>query len=125
MGIELWWLFAAATAYLGLLFLIAYAADVGWLPQRVVAHPVTYTLSLGVYATSWTYYGSVGFAERSGFVFLTIYLGVTAAFLLGPYLLKPLLRLCREHQLTSIADLLAFRYGCRYKFVLLPSRSKY
>jgi Na+/proline symporter len=70
-------------------------------------------LSLGVYATSWTYYGSVGLADRSGFAFLTIYLGLTGAFLLGPYILKPILRLCRDYQLTSIADLLAFRYGGR------------
>jgi len=94
MGIEISWLFSFA-------------------PKRLVSHPLVYCLSLGVYATSWTYYGSVGLADTSGYAFLTIYLGVTAAFLLGPYLLAPLLRLCREHQLTSIADLLAFRYGGR------------
>jgi len=113
MGIELWNLFLIALAYLGMLFLIAYSADAGWLPSRLVDHPITYALSLGVYATSWTYYGSVGLAANSGFAFLTIYLGVTAAFLLGPYLLRPLLTLCREYQLASIADLLAFRYGGR------------
>jgi len=113
VGIELWWLFAIALAYLGLLFLIAYSADSGLLPRSLVSHPWVYALSLGVYATSWTYYGSVGLADRSGFAFLTIYLGLTGAFLLGPYLLKPILRLCRDYQLTSIADLLAFRYGGR------------
>ena len=113
MGIELWNLFFIAIAYLGVLFLIAYSADAGWLPARIVDHPIVYALSLGVYATSWTYYGSVGLADRSGFAFVTIYLGVTAAFLLGPYLLRPLLMLCREYQLASIADLLAFRYGGR------------
>lgn len=113
MTIELWWLFAFTVGYLALLFLIAWAADSGKLPQRIITSPVVYTLSLGVYATSWTYYGSVGFADSSGFAFLTIYLGVTGAFLLGPYLLRPLLRLSREHQLASIADLMAFRYGGR------------
>ena len=111
MEIELWWLFAVALAYLGLLFLIAYAADSGLLPWRIVNHASVYSLSLGVYATSWTYYGSVGLADTSGYAFLTIYLGVTGAFLLGPYILKPILQLCRDYQLTSIADLLAFRYG--------------
>ncbi|MFK7996687.1 MAG: ATP-binding protein [Granulosicoccus sp.] len=113
MGIDLGWLFAIALAYLGVLFIIAWCADAGWLPAGLVSNPVVYSLSLGVYATSWTYYGSVGLADSSGYAFLTIYLGVTGAFVLGPYLLRPILRLCTEHQLTSIADLLAFRYGGR------------
>lgn len=113
MGIDLALLFAIALAYLGLLFVIAWCADSGWFPEKWVRSPLVYSLSLGVYATSWTYYGSVGLADRSGFAFLNIYLGVTGAFILGPYLLRPILRLCRENQLTSIADLMAFRYGGR------------
>ncbi len=113
MGIEPWLLFAVALAYLGLLFLIAYLADNGYIPAKLVEHPVVYALSLGVYATSWTFYGSVGLANSSGLAFLTIYLGVTAAFLLGPFILRPILRLCRDYQLSSVADLLAFRYGGR------------
>lgn len=113
MGINLTLLFAVAIGYLGLLFIIAWCADTGWLPERIVNSPLVYSLSLGVYATSWTYYGSVGLADRSGYAFLNIYLGLTAAFVLGPYLLRPILRLCRDHQLTSIADLMAFRYGGR------------
>ena len=113
MGVELWWLFAAAAVYLIVLFLVAYAADSGLLPRRLVTSPIVYSLSLGVYATSWTYYGSVGLADTGGYAFLNIYLGVTGAFLLGPYILQPILTLCREYQLTSIADLLAFRYGGR------------
>ena len=113
MGIDLALLFAIALAYLGLLFIIAWCADSGWLPEKWVRSPLVYSLSLGVYATSWTYYGSVGLADRSGFAFLNIYLGLTGAFILGPYLLRPILRLCRENQLTSIADLMAFRYGGR------------
>jgi len=119
VAIELWKLFAAAVAYLGLLFLIAYAADEGWLPRRLVRHPLTYALSLGVYATTWSFYGSVGFASTQGYLFLTIYLGVTAAFLLSPVLLAPLLRLVRDYQLTSLADLFAFRYPSRFTGVLV------
>jgi len=81
MGIELGWLFAIALAYLALLFVIAWCADSGWLPATIVSNPVVYSLSLGVYATSWTYYGSVGLADSSGFAFLTIYLGLTGAFI--------------------------------------------
>lgn len=113
MSIPISWLFGIALLYLGLLFLIAWSVDRNLISETLVRHPLVYSLSLGVYATSWTYYGSVGLADRSGFVFLTIYLGVTGAFLLGPWLLRPLQRLCTEHQLSSVADLLAFRYGGR------------
>lgn len=103
-------LYAVGVAYLALLFFIAHATDNRWLPDRLVRHPMVYALALGVYATSWSFYGSVGFAQSQGYNFLTIYLGVTLAFVLAPLMLAPLLRLVREHQLTSIADLFAFRY---------------
>ena len=110
MSLELRHIFLWGLGYLVLLFVIALAADRGWLPRRWVTHPLTHVLSLGVYATSWSYYGSVGFANGAGYLFLTIYLGVTLAFLLAPVLLQPILRLAREYQLASLADLLAFRY---------------
>ena len=103
-------LYAVGVAYLGLLFFIAHATENGWLPDWLVHHPLVYALGLGVYATSWSFYGSVGFAQTQGYNFLTIYLGVTLAFVLTPILLSPLLRLVRDHQLTSLADLFAFRY---------------
>ena len=84
MSLGIGWLFGVAVAYLALLFLIAWSADRGLLPAALADNPLVYSLSLGVYATSWTYYGSVGLADRSGYAFLTIYLGVTGAFLLGP-----------------------------------------
>ncbi|MFP4154781.1 MAG: ATP-binding protein [Halothiobacillaceae bacterium] len=119
MQIELWALSAVGLAYLASLFLIAHAGDRGWLPARWVRHPLTYVLSLGVYATAWTYYGSVGFAAEEGYAFLTIYLGVTLAFGLAPLLLWPILQITREYQLTSLADLLAFRYRHRLTGVLV------
>lgn len=110
MTFDLGYLFLVGVLYLVLLFLIAYAAERGFIPSKVARHPATYVLSLGVYATSWTYYGSVGFAQTEGYNFLAIYLGVTLAFLLTPVLLAPILKIAREHQLTSLADLFAFRY---------------
>ena len=112
-------LFAVAVAYLLLLFGVAYATERGLVPVRLVRHPLTYSLSLGVYATSWTYSGSVGFARSQGYAFLTIYLGVTLACLLVPVLWEPVLRLCREHQLTSLADLFAFRFQSQGAGVLV------
>src|SRR3990167_3852652 len=119
MTFDLWILFLAGVAYLLILFLIAYAAERGWIPSAVARHPLTYVLSLGVYATSWSYYGSVGFALGQGYNFLTIYLGVTLAFLLAPLLLMPILRLVREYQLTSLADLFAFRYRSQFAGILV------
>ncbi|HUM13644.1 MAG TPA: ATP-binding protein [Myxococcaceae bacterium] len=112
-------LFGVAVAYLALLFGVAYATERGLVPARLVRHPLTYAISLGVYATSWTYSGSVGFARSQGYAFLTIYLGVTLACLLVPVLWEPVLRLCREHQLTSLADLFAFRFQSQGAGVLV------
>jgi len=112
-------LFLVVVAYLSVLFFIAYATERGWIPARVVSHPLVYALSLGVFATSWSFYGSVGFAQSQGYNFLTIYLGVTLAFILGPILLKPILRLTREYQLSSLADLFAFRYHSQTAGVLV------
>ena len=108
MIFELGFLFGIAVAYL-LLLLLAYVAERGWIPPRIARHPITYVLSLGVCATSWTYYSSVGFAQTDGYNFLTIYLGMTLALLLTPVLLMPIVRIAHKHQLTSLADRLAFR----------------
>ena len=119
MHFELWVLFAVSVLYLGLLFLIASAAERKWLPRRLVRHPLVYALSLGVYATSWSYYGSVGLADRQGYTFLAVYLGVTLAFLASPILLRPILRLVKQYQLSSLADLMAFRYHSQLAGVLV------
>jgi len=119
MTFELPGLFIVGVAYLLLLFLIAYAAERGWVPASVTRHPLTYVLSLGVYATSWSFYGSVGFARSQGYNFITIYLGVTLAFLLTPVLLMPILRLTRRYQLTSLADLFTFRYRSQLAGILV------
>ncbi|MDC1219968.1 hypothetical protein N8001_01145, partial [Gammaproteobacteria bacterium] len=62
MNFELPTLFALGSAYLSLLFGIAYITEQGWIPQRIVRHPIIYVLSLGVFASIWAYYGVVGSA---------------------------------------------------------------
>jgi len=119
MQFELWQLFIVGVLYLGLLFVIANATDRGWIPESVVRHPMVYTLSLGVYATSWSFYGSVGFAQREGFNFLTIYLGTTLAFLASPILLRPILKITETYRLASLADLFAFRYHSQAAGILV------
>jgi Na+/proline symporter/signal transduction histidine kinase len=103
-------LLAIALVYLGLLFLLAEATERGWIPARIAHHPWVSALSLGVYASTWSYYGSVGFAGAEGYRFLTIYLGVSLSCLLVPVVWLRVLRLSRDHQLASLADLFAFRY---------------
>jgi PAS domain S-box-containing protein len=119
MQFELWQLFLVGVLYLGLLFVIATATDRGWIPESLASHPLVYTLSIGVYATSWSFYGSVGFAEKQGFNFLTIYLGATLAFVASPILLRPLLKITETYRLASIADLFAFRYRSQLAGVLV------
>src|SRR5215216_2230257 len=103
---------AVSFAYLGLLFGIAYygdkRADVG---RSIVARPSVYALSLGVYATSWTYYGSVGRAAEMGVGYLPIYLGPTIMFALGWVVLRKIIRVAKANRITTIADFVASRYG--------------
>ncbi|HSC83057.1 MAG TPA: ATP-binding protein [Pseudomonas sp.] len=99
-----------SAAYLLLLFGVAWISERGLIPRWVIRHPLTYTLSLGVFASAWAFYGTVGLAYQYGFGFLASYLGVTGAFLLAPVLLYPILRITRTYQLSSLADLFAFRF---------------
>lgn len=99
-----------SAAYLTLLFGLAWLTERGLLPRGLARHPLTYTLSLGVYTSAWAFYGAVGLAYQYGYGFLAIYLGLSGAFLLAPVLLQPILRLTRTYQLASLADLFAFRF---------------
>lgn len=103
-----------SVAYLGLLFAIAWISERGVLPRELVRHPLIYVLSLGVYAGIWSMYASVGAAAESGYGFLAYYLGISGAFLLAPVLLNPFMRIGRTYQLTSLADLFAYRYRSQW-----------
>ncbi|MDA1371400.1 MAG: ATP-binding protein [Proteobacteria bacterium] len=110
MNYELTTLFGLGSGYLVLLFGIAFITDRGWIPQKLVRHPIVYVLSLGVFASVWAYYTSVGNALRDGYGYLAQSIGISLAFLFSPLLLKPILELTRTYQLSSLADLMAFRY---------------
>jgi Na+/proline symporter/signal transduction histidine kinase len=99
-----------SAAYLLVLFGVAWASERSIIPRWVVRHPLVYTLSLGVYASAWAFYGTVGLAYQYGYGFLACFLGVSGAFLLAPVLLYPILRITRAYQLSSLADLFAFRF---------------
>jgi Na+/proline symporter/signal transduction histidine kinase len=102
----------AAAAYMALLFVIASFGDRRARAGRsLINSSVVYALSLAVYCTSWTFYGSVGRAATRGLDFLPIYLGPTLVFCLGWVLLSRILRVAKAHRITSIADLLGSRFG--------------
>ncbi|HSG65472.1 MAG TPA: histidine kinase, partial [Gammaproteobacteria bacterium] len=101
-----------AFAYLGLLFAIAYYGDKRADANRsIIANPYIYTLSIAVYCTAWTFYGSVGRAASSGVGFLPIYLGPTLMALLWWFVLRKIIRIAKVHRVTSIADFIGSRYG--------------
>lgn len=107
-----WLILFTSLAYLGLLFLIAHYADKR--AERGIgigANPYIYSLSLAVYCTSWTFYGSVGRAATDGIGFLPIYLGPTLLFLVSPFLLRKILKIAEAQRTTSIADFISSRYG--------------
>src|SRR5213592_398700 len=101
-----------AFCYLGVLFVFAYyayeRADAG---RSVIASPYIYSLSLAVYATAWTFYGSVGRAASDGVGFLPIYIGLTLMIALWWVVMRKILRISKENRITSLADFIASRYG--------------
>ncbi|MCB1805854.1 MAG: hypothetical protein KDJ99_12130, partial [Candidatus Competibacteraceae bacterium] len=77
--------------------------------RSLINKPVVYTLSIAVYCTAWTFYGSVGRAASTGVGFLPIYLGPTLVALLFWLVLRRIVRIAKTQRITSIADLIASR----------------
>src|SRR6202521_4173434 len=107
-----WVVVLGSFGYIGLLFAIAYYADRRAGEGRsVIASPIIYSLSLAVYATAWTFYGSVGRAAHDGVGFLPIYIGPTLMILLWWFVLRKIIRVAKLARITSLADFVASRYG--------------
>ncbi|MGL5846393.1 MAG: hybrid sensor histidine kinase/response regulator [Aeromonas veronii] len=105
-----WLLIGLSLTYLGLLFLIAFVAD-KHKRHRLKGQPLLYSLSLAVYCTSWTFFGTVGQASESPWSPVPIYLGPMLVFLFGWRLLARLILVAKREHITSIADFIAARYG--------------
>ena len=99
-----------SAAYLALLFAVARFGDARADAGRSIISANVYALSLAVYCTSWTFYGSVGRATSGGLSFLTIYIGPTLMLLFVGVIVK-MVRISKEQRITSIADFIASRYG--------------
>jgi Na+/proline symporter/signal transduction histidine kinase len=107
-----WVVIAVALGYIGLLFVVASYGDRAsrFRPEGRSRHMI-YPLSLAIYCTSWTFFGSVGLASRTGFEFLLIYIGpIIMIGLCYPFILR-VVRLAKAQNITSIADFIAARYG--------------
>lgn len=103
---------ALSLLYFGLLFAIAYYADKRREAGKSIAsNSFVYSLSLAVYLTSWSLYGTVGWAARSGPGFLAGYLGPTLIAFSWWFLLRKMVRISKEQNIVSIADFIASRYG--------------
>src|SRR5258706_636853 len=106
-----WGVIAAAFGYIGFLFLVASYGDRLSPTQRGRANGLIYPLSLAIYCTSWTFFGSVGFASRTSVDFLAIYVGPILMIAFCTPLLRRVIQLAKSQNITSIADFIAARYG--------------
>jgi len=107
-----WFVVVSALGYIGLLFLVAsYGDRLRARGRGSCMRTLIYPLSLAIYCTSWTFFGSVGLASRTGYDFLTIYIGPMLLIGLGWPLLLRVVRLAKAQNITSIADFIAARYG--------------
>ncbi|MBR1220974.1 hybrid sensor histidine kinase/response regulator [Bradyrhizobium sp. U87765 SZCCT0131] len=106
-----WGVIAVAFGYIGLLFVIASYGDRLSQAQRARAGLLIYPLSLAIYCTSWTFFGSIGFASRTSIEFLAIYVGPVLLIGFCTPLLLRIIHLAKAHNITSVADFVGARYG--------------
>src|SRR5947209_1956662 len=106
-----WVVIVVALGYIGLLFVIASYGDSARTRDSSRARMMIYPLSLAIYCTSWTFFGSVGLASRTGYDFLAIYVGPMLMIGLATPLILRVVRLAKAQNITSIADFIAARYG--------------
>ena len=105
-------LIGVSFAYLLLLFAVASHGDRRARQGRsVIGNAWVYALSMAVYCSAWTYFGSVGRAAAAGVWFLPIYLGPMLAMILAWMVVRKMIRIARSYRITSIADFIASRYG--------------
>src|SRR3978361_432918 len=106
-----WGVIAVAFGYIGFLFFVASYGDRLSLLHRGRASALIYPLSLAIYCTSWTFFGSVGSATRTSCVFFAVSVGPILMIAFGTPLLRRVIKLAKSQNITSIADFIAARYG--------------
>lgn len=109
--LESWLPPVAGLAYGGLLFYVAWIGDRRTASDGLVPAPLVYSLALGIYCTSWTFFGAVGTAASGGWDYISIYLGPMIVFGVLYRLPERIVAVSKRNSVTSIADLLGARYG--------------
>ena len=107
-----WAAVLTALVYLCALFAIAHYGDTSgrrFIGERI--RPFIYAMTLGIYCTSWTFFGSVGLASEKGLEFLPIYIGPALVIGLGYKFIIRIIRLSKSQNITSVADFVAARFG--------------
>lgn len=111
---------SSALLYLSVLFGVAYYAEYRLKKGKsIINNGYVYALSLGVYCTAWTYYGSVGQASTRGIEFLAVYIGPTIMAALFWPILRKIVRICKTQRINSIADLISIRYGKNFSLAVV------
>lgn len=111
-------LFAVVMLYLTLLFFVAHRAEKK--KSKIwINNPYIYALSIAVYCTAWTYYGSIGVAVNQGLNYLAIYIGPVIIIPAWIYINTKIIRIARVNKISSIADFISLRYGNRRGFAAL------
>ncbi|WP_028471180.1 hybrid sensor histidine kinase/response regulator [Neptunomonas japonica] len=106
-----WSIILISLLYVGLLFSIAYYGDKTNRGKSYANNPIIYSLSLAVYCSSWTFYGSVGRASSSGWEFLATYLGPLLVFIFGWRVIEKMMLISKQQNITTISDFISSRYG--------------
>jgi Na+/proline symporter/signal transduction histidine kinase len=110
---QAWTVVLVGFIYVGLLFAVATWGDklASRRKNQRRPRPLIYALSLGVYCTSWTYFGSVGISSRTGYDFIPVYLGPILVFALAYPLISRIVMIAKTQNIASIADFISARYG--------------
>ena len=110
---QAWMVVLAGICYVGLLFAVATWGDRLATRRKFQRRPrpLIYALSLGVYCTSWTYFGSVGISAHTGYDFIPVYLGPILVFALAYPLISRIVMIAKTQNIASIADFISARYG--------------
>jgi len=117
-----WQLIVLSLAYVGVLFIIAWQGDRNTASfGGVRASRWVYPLSIGVYATSWTYYGAVGSAAAHGWEFMPIYVGPILVFIFGWPIISKFNAVVKTHRIGSLADFMSARYGRSHSLAILTT----
>ncbi|MDC2890123.1 hypothetical protein [Psychrosphaera algicola] len=106
-----WQLISISISYIMLLFLIAYLGDRYRHRIKQTYQPIIYALTLGVYCTSWSFLGTSGKAASNVLSHIPIFLGPILLFVFAWPFIQRMINVSLKLNITSIADLIASRYG--------------